>query len=301
MEHLPTLKQLRYFAALAETQHFGKAADACFVSQSAFSVAIRELETLLDVQLVDRTRKRVTITELGQDVATQARLCLRDAEALVQIARQHAEPLTGRLNLGVIPTIAPFLLPKLMSALRDEHPKLQLYLREGFTDRLLADLLAGKLDLVLMALPYETPHAEAMTLFRDPFRLACREDTRHVDPKTYRFSRLHRDSVLLLEDGHCLRDHALAACRLRQGEKVSRFAANSLTTLVQMVDADLGITFLPAMVEGSPLLADTHVRTYPLQKNAYRDIGLVWRRGSARGTEFRMLGEIIQQNRPDTS
>jgi LysR family hydrogen peroxide-inducible transcriptional activator len=295
MEHLPTLKQLRYFAALADIKHFGKAADTCFVSQSAFSVAIRELETLLDVQLVDRTRKRVTITELGRDVATQARLCLRDAESLVQFARQQSEPLAGKLNLGVIPTIAPFVLPGLMSALYDEHPQLQLFLREDFTDRLLADLLAGKLDLVLMALPYETPHMEAVKLFRDPFRLTCREDTKHVDPRRYRFNRLQRDSVLLLEDGHCLRDHALAACRMRQTEKINRFAANSLTTLVQMVDADLGITFLPAMAEGSSLLADTRVRTYALEKSAYRDVGLVWRRGSARGVEFQLLGEILKQ------
>ncbi len=299
MQHLPTLKQLRYFAALEELQHFGKAADACFVSQSAFSVAIKELETLLGVQLVDRTRKRVTVTALGSDIAVQARLCLRDAESLVQLAHQHAEPLAGRLSLGVIPTVAPFLLPGLAQALRREHAELQLYLREDFTDALLSDLLAGKLDLALMALPYETPHMEVMALFRDPFRLACRRGTRHVDPKHYRFNRLHSDSVLLLEDGHCLRDHALAACRLRQAEKVSRFAANSLLTLVQMVDADLGITFLPAMAEGSSLLADTQVRTYPLDKGAYREIGLVWRRGSARGAEFRMLGELVQRHRPN--
>lgn len=301
MQHLPTLKQLRYFAALEELQHFGKAADACFVSQSAFSVAIKELETLLGVQLVDRTRKRVTVTALGSDIAVQARLCLRDAELLVQLAHQHAEPLAGRLSLGVIPTVAPFLLPGLAQALRREHAELQLYLREDFTDALLSDLLAGKLDLALMALPYETPHMEVMPLFRDPFRLACRRGTRHVDPKHYRFNRLHSDSVLLLEDGHCLRDHALAACRLRQADKVSRFAANSLLTLVQMVDADLGITFLPAMAEGSSLLSETQVRTYPLDKGAYREIGLVWRRGSARGAEFRMLGELVQRHRTPAS
>jgi LysR family hydrogen peroxide-inducible transcriptional activator len=299
--HLPTLKQLRYFVALEEHRHFGRAAEACFVSQSAFSVAIRELETLLDLQLVDRTRKQVTITAIGRDMAVQARLCLRDVEALLELARGEREPLAGRLNLGVIPTIAPFLLPAFMPALQARFPRLQLFLREDVTARLLDALLSGELDLVLMALPYELRHAEVMILFRDPFRLACREGTKRVDAEHYTFSRLQQDSVLLLEDGHCLRDHALAACRIRQQEKVSRFAATSLLTLVQMVDADLGITYLPAMAEGSSLLADTHVRTYPLDAGAYREIGLVWRRGSAREQEFRQLGELIANHRPGTS
>ena len=299
--HLPSLRQLRYFVALEEHRHFGRAAEACFVSQSAFSVAIRELETLLNVQLVDRTRKRVTITAIGSEVATQARLCLRDVEALVELARHRQEPLAGRLNLGVIPTIAPFLLPRLTVPLQSAYPRLQLYLREDVTARLLDALLSGELDLVLMALPYEMRHVEVMTLFRDPFRLACREGTRRVDPEHYRFSRLQQESVLLLEDGHCLRDHALAACRIRQQEKVSRFAASSLLTLVQMVDADLGITYLPAMAEGSAVLAGTHVRTYPLDEAAYRDIGLVWRRGSGRVEEFRRLGEFIRKHRPDSA
>ena len=298
MTHLPTLRQLRYFVALVDEGHFGRAAEACFVSQSAFSTAIRELEALLDVQLVDRTRKKVTVTATGQELAVHARLVLRDAEALVEVARHPHEPLAGRLNLGVIPTVAPFLLPAFMPPLLAAHPRLQLYLREEQTAVLLEALLDGELDVVLMALPYDVRHAEVMTLFRDPFLLACREGTERVDPENYRFNRLVRDSVLLLEDGHCLRDHALAACRLRQQEKVSRFAATSLLTLVQMVEADLGITFLPAMAEGSALLRDTHVRTYPLERDAYREIGLVWRRGSARGEEFRMLGEYVARCRP---
>ena len=298
MTHLPTLKQLRYFVALVEHGHFGRAAAACFVSQSAFSVAIRELEGVLDVQLVDRTRKKVTVTADGQELVAQARLVLRDAEALVEQARHSHEPLAGRLNLGVIPTVAPFLLPAFMPSLHATYPELELYLREDQTARLLDALLAGEIDVVLMALPYEVRHAEVMTLFRDPFRLACREGTERVDPANYRFNRLQRDSVLLLEDGHCLRDHALAACRIRQQEKVRRFAASSLLTLVQMVEADLGITYLPAMAEGSALLRDSRVRTHSLPASAYREIGLVWRKGSARGDEFRLLGEHIAAHRP---
>lgn len=298
MDYLPTIKQLRYFTALEEHGHFGRAAKACFISQSAFSVAIRELESVLDVQLVDRTRKQVTITAIGSDIATQARLVLRDAQSLVEMARHEREPLAGRLALGVIPTIAPFLLPRFMPVLHEAYPRLQLYLREDMTAVLLEALRGGELDLVLMALPYDMRHVEIMPLLRDPFRLAYRKGTKRIDPKHYSFNRLQRDSVLLLKDGHCLRDHALAACKLRQQEKLSRFAANSLLTLVQMVDADLGISYLPAMAEGSALLANTKVCTQPLDKNAYRDIGLVWRLGTGRTEEFRALGAMIQKYKP---
>lgn len=295
--HLPSVRQLRYFAALDESRHFGRAAAACHVSQPAFSAAIRELEETLGVPLVDRDNRRVTITALGREIATQARLCLRDVEALVELAREEQGVLVGRLTLGVIPTIAPFLLPQLMPALRKEYPRLQLFLREEVTAKLVQALLDGQVDLVLMALPWDMRNVETEILFRDPFRLACREGTGRVDPRRYRFNRLQQESVLLLEDGHCLRDHALAACHIRPSGKVNPIAASSLLTLVQMVDADLGITFLPAMAEGSSLLANTRVKTYPLGKEAYREIGLVWRRGSRKAGEFRQLAEFMRRGR----
>ncbi len=293
MMHLPSVKQLRYFVALEQARHFGRAASACHVSQPAFSSAIRELEQTLGVSLVDRDNRRVTITSLGTEVATQARLCLRDMEALVELTQEERGVLSGQLTLGVIPTIAPFLLPRFMPALRRAYSKLQLFLREDVTARLVQSLLDGQVDLVLMALPYDMRNVETEILFRDPFRLACREGTERVDPKHYKFNRLEQESVLLLEDGHCLRDHALAACRVRRSDKVSPIVASSLLTLVQMVDADLGITFLPAMAEGTALLANTRVRTYPLDKDAYREIGLVWRRGSRKREEFKKLGVLI--------
>lgn len=295
--HLPSIRQLRYFIALEEARHFGRAATACHVSQPAFSSAIRELEETLGASLVDRDNRRVTITALGHDVATQARLCLRDVEALVDLAREEQGVLAGRLTLGVIPTIAPFMLPQLMPALRREYPQLRLFLREDVTAALVQALQDGTVDLVLMALPYNLRSAEVEILFRDPFRLACREGTERVDPRHYRFNRLQQDSVLLLEDGHCLRDHALAACRVRRSDRVSPIAAKSLLTLVEMVDQDLGITFLPAMAEGSSLLANTRVKTYPLEKGAYREIGLVWRRGSRRAAEFRQLAALMRTGR----
>jgi LysR family hydrogen peroxide-inducible transcriptional activator len=293
--NLPSTRQLRYFAALAEHRHFGKAAAACFVSQSAFSIAIRELETLLGVRLVDRTNRRVTITALGQEVATQARLCLRDIEGLVSLAQTERSPLAGPLRLGVIPTIAPFLLPRVLPRLRKALPKLRLFLHEGTTAEIHAKLLKGELDVLLLALPYELDNTEVQPLFRDAFRLACRKGTKLVNPDSYSYSRLDRDSVLLLGDGHCLREHAISACRMKSAEKISPFAASSLLTLIEMVDADLGITFLPEMAEGSALLAGTRVETHALPERSYREIGLAWRQGSTRGAEFRQLGEHLHR------
>jgi len=300
--NLPTTRQLRYFAALAEHLHFGRAAEACHVSQSAFSVGIRDLERLLGVQLVDRTNRQVTLTALGREVAAQARLCLGDLEALVEMAGREQEPLAGPLRLGVIPTIAPFLLPKVLPALRTDFPKLRLYLYEDTTRKVHERLMSGALDLMLIALPFPLENVTVLPLFRDSFALACRADTALVAPENYRFNRLDSGVVLLLDAEHCLREHAIAACRVRDTEKVSRFAASSLLTLIEMVEADLGITFLPEMAAGSALLEGTHIRLYPLKDQGYREIGLAWRRGSARGAEFEMLGERLcelwQRSRP---
>jgi LysR family hydrogen peroxide-inducible transcriptional activator len=295
---LPSTKQLRYLVALDEYRHFGKAAAACFVSQSAFSIAIREVESLLGVRLFDRTNKRVTVTKIGQDIAVHARLCLRDLASLVEVARRGGKPLTGRLHLGVIPTIAPFLLPQVLPSLKKKHGALEIYLREDVTKRIYEALMAGELDAILVALPYELRNVHTVVLFKDHFRLACRSGTRLVDPKRYAATRLENDSVLLLEDGHCMRDHALKACRIRNLNKVNRFSATSMHTLVQMVDSDLGITFLPEIIEGSTLLRNTQVRTYPLKEGSYREVALAWRKGSGRGEEFRLLADLFKAHQP---
>jgi len=291
---LPTIKQLRYFVAVTETGHFGRAAESCFVSQSALSNAIQELESLLDTQLVDRTNRSVTITATGQQVATQARLCLRDVESLVEIARGNRRPLTGDLHLGVIPTIAPFMLPGALPKLRRQFPELSLYLHEEQSQRIYERLMDGELDLLLLALPYDMRGVEVLPLFKDRFALAYREGTKRVDPENYRFNRLDADSVLLLEDGHCLRDHALAACKIRNTQKVRRIGASSVLTLVEMVDADLGITFLPEMAKGSLVLRNTRVRLELLSDQSYRTIGLAWRKGSRRAEEFDKLGRVFR-------
>ncbi|HZF29207.1 MAG TPA: hydrogen peroxide-inducible genes activator [Gammaproteobacteria bacterium] len=295
--HFPTFKQLRYFVALVEQRHFGRAAAQCFVSQSAFSIAIQELESLLDANLVDRTNRRVTITAVGKEIAVLAKLCIQDLTTLVEVARGRSRPLTGPLQLGIIPTVAPFLLPRVLPLLRKRYPELKLFLHEDLTERLNEQLLDGTLDAVLLALPYDLRGAETMELFDDRFRLAARAGTKLVDPEHYRFSRLNAGSVLLLREGHCLRDHAIEACRIRETPKLSRMSASSLLTLIEMVDADLGVTFLPEMAVGSALLQGTQVKTYPLGDKSYRTVALAWRRGSVRAEEFRELGKFIADQR----
>ncbi len=295
--NLPTIKQLRYFIALQKYTHFGKAAEACFVSQSAFSVAIRELESTLGVQIVDRTNKRVTITAMGQEIVVQARLVLRDVEALMELAQVNNEPLCGKLKLGVIPTISPFLLPKILPQLRSHFPYLQLFLQEDTTLRVYEKLMSGELDLILIALPYELRHVEKMTLFKDPFLLAYKKGSQFIESQKVTADHLQSESILLLEDGHCLRDHALSACKIRNLNKVSQFSASSLLTLIEMVEADLGVTYLPEMAKNSPMLKNTNIRTQTMPKNSHREIGLIWRKGSARKDEFKMLGEFIKKYR----
>jgi len=292
--NLPTIKQLRYFVALEKHQHFGHAAKACFVSQSAFSVAIKELESHLGAQLVDRTNKSVTITRTGREIANHARHCLRDLEYLAEVAHSDQKPLTGRLNLGVIPTIAPFILPELLPNLRSSYPELKLYLREDTTRSSHELLIEGELDLIMIALPYKLSNVEVMPLFKDRFSLACHKNSHLIDPENYSLNQLPKESVILLEDGHCLRDHALSACKIRNQDTVSRFAASSLLTLVSMVDSDIGITYLTEMAKNSSLLQNTDINTYPLDEKSYREIGLAWRKGSAREEEFKLLGKTIQ-------
>ena len=290
---LPTVKQIQYFLALAEHEHFGRAAAASFVSQSAFSAAIKELETTLGVQLVDRTNRSVTVTAMGQRIAAQARHCVEALSELVEIARGQRNPLEGELRLGVIPTIAPFVLPTLLPALRQRYPKLRALLTEAQTVPLHESLLNGELDVLLLALPFELRGTETKALFNDRFLLAFREGTTLIDAERYRLGSVPAETVLLLGEGHCLRGHALEACRLRGTDKLSPVSATSLLTLVEMVDADLGITFLPEMAVGSTLLAHTHLRLQPIPGGGERTTGLAWRKGSARAAEFALLGEFI--------
>lgn len=294
MINLPTVKQLRYLIALEKHLHFGKAAESCFVTQSAFSVAIKELESILNTSLVDRTNRSVVFTSTGTLVAQQARLAIFDLEGIIDIAKSTQEPLSGSLKMGVIPTIAPFLLPRILPAIRKHYPNLELYLKEEQTRRIHQLLLDGDLDILLLALPMSLINTESVSIFNDPFKLAYRKGTKLIDPENFSPNKLNKESILLLEDGHCLRDHAMSACNLSKKEKISKFSASSLYTLIQMVDSDLGITFVPQMAVDSGILKQTKVATANLKDKSYREIGLVWRKSSVRKDEFNLLADVIR-------
>jgi LysR family hydrogen peroxide-inducible transcriptional activator len=291
--HLPSLKQLRYLVALEEHRHFGRAAGACFVSQSTLSAGLKELETALGAELVERNNRTVVFTGLGLEVAQRARRVLREAEELAELAAKGREPLSGRLRLGVIPTIAPYLLPRTLPHLRKTYPKLQLYLTEDQTARLLALLEDGTLDLVLMALPYHAVDVETLSLFKDGFHLVTRKDDLLTQKKNPTTADLKDANLLLLAEGHCLREHALAACRLPQADS-GGFAGASLNTLVEMVAGGLGVTLLPDMAVPAHAPKSGELVARPFDRaGAGREIGLAWRTTSSRGAEFREFGAAL--------
>lgn len=306
MRALPSLRQLRYLVAVTEQRHFSRAAEACLVTQSTLSAGIRELEALLGITLLERTKRSVTPTPIGLEIAAQARALLRDAEGLLEIAEATRRPLSGSLRLGVIPTIGPYALPQALPGLRARFPELRLYLREDQTARLLDQLGEGELDAVLMALPWETPDFTVMELIDDPFfvvssRLHPFAGTggtapgAAVDIAALRPPHLAPDELLLLEEGHCLREHALAACALSRGSRARAFQATSIYTLVQMVANGLGITLLPSIAVASETLAAAGLEARPLVGDPGRRIGLVWRARSPRGSEYRLLGAILKE------
>lgn len=295
MIHLPTLRQLRHLVALARHEHFGRAAQACHVTQSTLSASIKELEGLLQATLVDRTRRRVVVTPLGQQIVARAEDILRGAEDLVEAARVSREPLTGPLSLGVIPTIGPFLLPRCLPALRRRYPALKLYLTEDLTDRLLDQLRKGDLDLALIALPYDCPDVDSSDLIEDSFRLVVPKDHLWAAMPAIESRRLAEADLLLLRDGHCLREHALAACRLAGREQIDAFGATSLYTLVQMVENGLGVTLLPQLALDAGILRGTRLVALPMRGDASsRRVSLVWRRGTARHAEFELLAQALR-------
>jgi LysR family hydrogen peroxide-inducible transcriptional activator len=292
---LPTLKQLRYLTALDEHQHFGRAAAACFVSQSTLSAGLQELETLLGASLVERSNRSVVFTPLGREIAARARIVLREAQELAELAAAAKAPLSGTLRLGVIPTIGPFLLPKVLPKLRKAYPKLKLYLTEDLTQRLVEDLHNGALDCVLLALPVEIGEAEQMLLFDDPFELVARKDHPLAAKAKVSTGDLSDAPLLLLTDGHCLRDHALDACHLGRRPAGTDVTATSLHTLVEMAANGLGVTLIPDMALKAKLLKGSELVARPLAGGGPgRRIGLIWRKTSAREKEFRLLGQAIK-------
>ena len=293
MRAIPSLRQLHFLVALSEHLHFGRAAEACFVTQSTLSSALKELEEIMGVALVERTRRSVMMTPVGDAVVARARLILRDVEDMMDMAEGAAKPLTGRLRLGVIPTIGPFLLPAITRVVREAFPDLQLYLREEQTVPLLEHLREGTVDLALIALPWELEQSlEVEVLGTDSFLLACPKFHDLAGQGPIEGADLLRDDLLLLEEGHCLRDHALGVCGTNRRGSDS-FQATSLTTLTQMVESGLGITLLPEMAVKSGLAHDLCLR--PVKGGDMgRQIALVWRKASHRAGDYPKLGEVMK-------
>jgi len=293
--YLPTIKQLQYLVALHEHGHFGHAAESCFVSQSTLSAGIRELESLLGVTLVERSRRVVRFTPLGNAVVEKAHRLLREAEELAELVQSAGKPLAGELRMSVIPTIAPFLLPRILPRLRKERPQLKLFLREETSQDAIESLHHGRADCVLLALPFATGDVETEILQDDRLYVAFPKDDPRDPPAEVLPSTIDEGRLLLLEDGHCLKEHALAACNRPELRASATMIGTSLHTLVQMVDNGLGVTMLPEMAIDAGILNDTDVVARPLKsQNAIRRIALVWRKNSPRGEEFRLLAEELR-------
>jgi LysR family hydrogen peroxide-inducible transcriptional activator len=290
MKLLPSLKQLEYLVALADTEHFGKASERCNITPSTLSAGIRDLENVLGVSLAERTKRRVLMTPIGIEIAARARLLLRDAEDVMELAASNREPMTGEMRLGVIPTISPFLLPRVLPTLNAQYPALRLYLREEQTANLLVRLRSGEIDVALIALPYDVEGFASTVLFEDVFEFACYQNHPLARKKMIYVTDLVDQPLMLLEEGHCLRGHALDACQLHHGQERSQFEASSLHTLVQMVAAGIGVTLLPKLALDGQITQGTNIKLVPLSGASSRQIGLVWRQSSLRAQEFEVLG-----------
>ena len=296
---LPTLRQLQYLKLLAEHGSFGRAAEAAHVTQPTLSSGIQELERTLGATVVDRARSGVILTAVGEEALRRATVILNETEELVEAAKNAGQPLTGRFRLGVIPTIAPFLLPRALPLLRARFPKLRLFLREDLTQRLIAALRAGQLDAALIALPFDMHGLNWAHVADDELLAAMPAGHPMAKLKSADPAALALEDLILLEDGHCLRDHALAACGLQPTKSTAGeegFAATSLPTLVQMVSSGLGMTFLPAMAVNAGLADPATIATRPIAPaHASREIVVAWRAGSNRAAEGRLLAEVLRE------
>jgi len=294
MTHV-TFKQLRYFDSLARELHFGRAADACAVTQPALSMQIHELEQSLGLTLVERTRSGVQLTNKGAEISVRAARILGDVRDLIAFAQHASRVLSGALRLGVIPSVAPYMLPPLLPLLREAYPELELHVRETQTQPLTQELLEGKLDVLLLALPVKHPDLENLALFEDPFQLAVPKDRKLSGRVRATKELIEHERLLLLEEGHCLRDQALTYCGLQQVDAVNTFGASSLSTIVEMVSAGYGITLLPEMCLGIEERGRDLTLVRFVEPEPFRTIGLVWRSTSPRKRDFEELGRLVKQ------
>lgn len=302
MEALPSPQQLRYIIALLELRHFGRAATACSVTQSTLSAGILNLERQLNVSILDRTAgKRVVFTPLGEDIANQARIALQGLETVREMVSFAQEPLSSSLKLGIIPTIAPYLLSSLIKSIRTCYPKLTLTIHEDITENLMEKLSIGYLDLLIIAMPCSCGGADTYALFKDRFYLIMPSDHALSTFKKITLQQINVQEIILLQDGHCLRDQTIDMCRQSQTLKAvndfgHNFLASSLDTVISMVELGLGIAFLPEMAITSGVLDKKNVVARPLEGSpTWRTIGLAWRKNSLRAAEFKQFEKVFQK------
>lgn len=295
------LRDLRYLLALAEHRHFGRAAAASFVSQPTLSTQIRKLEEELGVSLVERAPRRVMLTPIGRDIAERARKVIAEVEQMTEIARRSQDPEAGTVRLGLFPTIAPYLLPHVLPGLREHFPRLELLLVEEKTDQILARLRDGRLDAGILAMPVHDEQLHAEPLFDEPFVLAVPRSHAMASKTSLQMRELDGQHLLLLEEGHCLRDQALDVCHMTGADERNGFRATSLETLRQMVASGVGITLLPMLSVQPPVPISADLALLPFRgKPPFRRIAMVWRRSSAMGgflellaAEFRALPQAL--------
>jgi LysR family hydrogen peroxide-inducible transcriptional activator len=287
-----TLKQLRYFEALARHGHFGRAADACAISQPALSMQIKELEETLGAALFERGARQIRLTSFGAEIALRVRDILRGADELGDLARASHERMLGRLRLGVIPTIAPYLLPRIVGALTRSHPGLDIHVRESLTPRLIQELAEGRLDTAIVALPVSEPAFAEVALFSEDFVLV--RPAEEADRPVPSPEALRRMRLLLLEEGHCFRDQALSFCNLTAGAPRELLDASALSTLVQMVGAGIGVTLIPEMaVAVETRSATVSIARFPSPAPS-RSIGMIWRRTNPLAPQLQRVAEVVR-------
>ncbi|UVF19500.1 LysR substrate-binding domain-containing protein [Microvirga terrae] len=295
-----TLRQLRYFEALARMKHFGMAADQCSVTQPALSMQIKELERELGVELVERRGNAIAVTPTGQEIASRAEAILNQVRELSDFARQNQGVLTGALRLGIIPSIAPYLLPAILTEVARHYPALDLQIRETQTGALVEELVRGDLDAALLALPIQQPQVETMALFDDRFLIAVQSQAAQGWADSDLRTRIGQERLLLLEEGHCLRDQALQFCHIANMQARRALGAASLTTIMQMVAAGHGITLLPELCAQAEVDRQRVALIEFPEDAPMRTVGLAWRRTSTRKSDFMALGHLIRSIRqPD--
>jgi len=294
----PNLKHLHYLVTLHQEQHFHRAAQRCNISQSTLSTAIQNLEEHFGSQLLEREHKTFVFTSLGQDVVARSKVLLQNAGELVEFAQNAGSWDKGHLKLGAIPTIAPFLFQQMIGAFQSFLPEVTLQLQEDTTANLLEQLADGKLDLLVLALPMATPGCKQLVIGHDPFHLVAHENLSEAIASPVDLKSLPKHSIFLLQQEHCMTEHAVSACNLQHTDLVSSLTASSLYTLVQLADSKLGYTFVPELAINQGILKQTNLNAFPAEARGFREIGIVWRSGTTRMQLFRRVAEILSPLMP---